>query len=97
MSRKRAWRDVSPKSGDEFANSGEENADAEDFDFTSQEDFASISRVESGTTGRQPSLVPRPFHARSARWERDKGLVPVVRACVKFYWNPGKIVIFGIF
>ena len=30
-------------------------------------------------------------------WERDKGLVPVVRACVKFYWNPGKIVLFGIF
>ena len=38
MSRKRARRDVSPKSGDEFANSGEENADVEDFDFTSQED-----------------------------------------------------------
>ena len=32
-----------------------------------------------------------------ARWERDKGLVPVVRACVEFYWNPGKIVFFGIF
>ena len=43
------------------------------------------------------SLVPRPFYARGARWERDKGLVPVVRACVQFYWNPGKIVIFGIF
>ena len=43
------------------------------------------------------SLVPRPFNARGARWERDKGLVPVVRACVKFYWNPGKIVFFGIF
>ena len=43
------------------------------------------------------SLVPRPFYARGARWERDKGLVPVVRACVKFYWNPGKIVFFGIF
>ena len=43
------------------------------------------------------SLVPRPFYARSARWERDKGLVPVVRACVEFYWNPGKIVFFGIF
>ena len=39
------------------------------------------------------SLVPRPFYARGARWERDKGLVPVVRACVKFYWNPGKIVL----
>ena len=44
-----------------------------------------------------PSLVPRPFYARGARWERDKGLVPVVRACVEFYWNPGKIVFFGIF
>ena len=44
-----------------------------------------------------PRLVPRPFYARSARWERDKGLVPVVRACVEFYWNPGKIVFFGIF
>ena len=44
-----------------------------------------------------PSLVPRPLYARSARWERDKGLVPVVRACVEFYWNPGKIVFFGIF
>ena len=43
-----------------------------------------------------PSLVPRPFYARGAHWERDKGLVPVVRACVKFYWNPGKIVFFGI-
>ena len=43
------------------------------------------------------SLVPRPLYARSARWERDKGLVPVVRACVEFYWNPGKIVFFGIF
>ena len=43
------------------------------------------------------SLVPRPFYARGARWERDKGLVPVVRACVEFYWNPGKIVFFGIF
>ena len=59
MSRKRARRDVSPKSGDEFANSGEENADVEDFDFTSQEDFASISRVESGTTGRQPYRTNR--------------------------------------
>ena len=59
MSRKRARRDVSPKSGDEFANSGEENADMEDFDFTSQEDFASISRVESGTTGRQPYRTNR--------------------------------------
>ena len=45
----------------------------------------------------RPSLVPRPFYARGARWERDKGLVPVVRACVNFYWNPGKIVFFGIF
>ena len=44
-----------------------------------------------------PSLAPRPFNARGARWERDKGLVPVVHACVKFYWNPGKIVFFGIF
>ena len=44
-----------------------------------------------------PSLVPRPFYARRARWERDKGLVPVIRACVEFYWNPGKIVFFGIF
>ena len=43
------------------------------------------------------SLVARPFYARGARWERDKDLVPVVRACVKFYWNPGKIVFFGIF
>ena len=43
------------------------------------------------------ALVPRPFYARGARWERDKGLVPVVRACVEFYWNPGKIVFFGIF
>ena len=40
------------------------------------------------------SLVPRPFYARGARWERDKGLVPVVRACVEFYWNPGKIVFY---
>ena len=40
------------------------------------------------------SLVPRPLYAR---WEKDKGLVPVVRACVEFYWNPGKIVFFGIF
>ena len=45
----------------------------------------------------QPSLVPRPLYAHGARWERDKGLIPVVRACVKFYWNPGKIVFFGIF
>ena len=43
------------------------------------------------------SLVLRPFNARGARWERDKGLVPVIRACVEFYWNPGKIVFFGIF
>ena len=43
------------------------------------------------------SLVPRPFYACGARWERDKGLVPVFRACVKFYWNPGKIVFFDIF
>ena len=27
----------------------------------------------------------------------EGGLVPVVHACVKFYWNPGKIVFFGIF
>ena len=47
--------------------------------------------------GIKRSLVPRPFYARGARWERDKGLVPVVRACVEFYWNPGKIVFFGIF
>ena len=40
------------------------------------------------------SLVPRPFYARGARWERGKGLVPVVRACVEFY---GKIVFFGNF
>ena len=40
---------------------------------------------------------PGPFTARGARWERDKGPVPVVRACVEFYWNPGKIVFFGIF
>ena len=46
--------------------------------------------------GRESSLVPRPFYARTVRWERDKGLVPVVRACVEFYWNPGKIVFFGI-
>ena len=39
----------------------------------------------------------RPLYARSARWERDKGLVPVIRACVEFYRNPGKIVFFGIF
>ena len=44
-----------------------------------------------------PSHLPRPFYARGARWERDKGLVPVVRACVEFYLNPGKIVFFGIF
>ena len=37
------------------------------------------------------------FLAVNARWERDKGLVPVVRACVEFYWNLGKIVFFGIF
>ena len=48
-----------------------------------------------GTGG--TSLVPRPLYARSTCWERDKGLVPVVRACVEFYWNPGKIVFFGIF
>ena len=42
------------------------------------------------------SLVPRPLYARGARWERE-GLVPVFRACVEFYWNPGKIVFFGIF
>ena len=54
--------------------------------------------IFSGAELRQiRSLVLRPFYARGARWERDKGLVPVVRACVKFYWNPGKIVIFGIF
>ena len=41
---------------------------------------------------------PGPFtRAVRAAWERDKGLVPVVRACVEFYWNPGKIVFFGIF
>ena len=45
----------------------------------------------------ETSLVPRSFYARGARWERDKGLVPVIRACVEFYWNPGKIVFFGIF
>ena len=39
---------------------------------------------------------PGPF-TRAVRAGRDKGLVPVVRACVKFYWNPGKIVFFGIF
>ena len=52
------------------------------------------------TTDYPPTLAsypPRPFYARGARWERDKGLVPVVRACVEFYWNPGKIVFFGIF
>ena len=37
---------------------------------------------------------PGPF-TRAVR--AGKGLVPVVRACVKFYWNPGKIVFFGIF
>ena len=37
------------------------------------------------------------FLAVNARWERDKDLVPVVRACVEFYWNLGKIVFFGIF
>ena len=41
-------------------------------------------------------IQPRPLYARGARCERDKGLVPVVRACVEFYWNPGKIVFFGI-
>ena len=45
---------------------------------------------------RKDSLVPRPFYARSARWERDKGLVPVVRACVEFYWNPYSLVYFSI-
>ena len=32
-----------------------------------------------------PSLVPRPFYVRGASWERNKGLVPFVRACVEFY------------
>ena len=40
---------------------------------------------------------PGPF-TRAVRAGREiRGLVRVVRACVKFYWNPGKIVIFGIF
>ena len=38
-----------------------------------------------------------PFYARGARWEREKGLVPVVRACVEFYWDPSKIVFFGVY
>ena len=57
-----------------------------------------LKKVEAIHKAPEPlSLVPRPFYARGARWERDKGLVPVVRACVEFYWNPGKIVFFGIF
>ena len=55
------------------------------------EEYAGTSPVQSS---RQPILVPRPLYARSARWERDK---PVVRACVEFYWNPGKIVFFGVY
>ena len=40
---------------------------------------------------------PGPF-TRAVRAGREiRAWLPVVPACVEFYWNPGKIVFFGIF
>ena len=39
-------------------------------------------------------INPGPY-TRAVRAGRE--IVPVVRACVEFYWSPGKIVFFGIY
>ena len=46
--------------------------------------------------GNEVASYPGPY-VRGRTGERDKGLVPVVRACVEFYQDSSKIVFFGIF
>ena len=50
--------------------------------------------VKNGVLWYTLASYPGPYiRARCALGD----LVQVVRACVEFYWNPGKIVFFGIF